>query len=512
MQAEPNTDEAIAHITLVPQKDGESSQHRTTPSIARESFIQSFSKKLTPSDTSTHGGLSVPRKCANECFPPLDMFQHLPSQDLVAKDLHGTEWSFRHIYRGQPKRHLLSSGWSSFVHSKKLNAGDTCIFFRGKTSKLFIGIRRAIKPENNTSVSLLSSQSIQHGVLSGAFHAISTESLFNVHYYPWKSPAEFIIPYDQYMKAAEVDYGFGMRFKMQFESTEGFQVERSPKCGGTIIGIKDIDHIRWPGSEWRCIKVKWDSAEEAAICPERVSPWSIDLIEIYKRKRKSIPPDSKKPQPVNPLFPFSVKDGLTKNSVEHIHQRHAGVFQGQEFGTVNAYNQRPSTWLPAGDSGTCMLFGVNILGNQPKVPSPQFLVGSELNGSNLAPPPSSQADILETINVQERSDSNLKEELYSCLHISRSCTKVLKYGTALGRSINLSHFNGYGELVSELDKIFEFNGALIDGSSNWRLSYTDGERDKMFGDCTWKEFRAIVKKMFICPKEVADSAHARAPI
>lgn len=53
------------------QKDGESSQHRTTPSIARESFIQSFSKKLTPSDTSTHGGLSVPRKCANECFPPL---------------------------------------------------------------------------------------------------------------------------------------------------------------------------------------------------------------------------------------------------------------------------------------------------------------------------------------------------------------------------------------------------------------------------------------------------------
>lgn len=59
--------------------------------------------------------------------------------------------------------------------------------------------------------------------------------------------------------------------------------------------------------------MKWDSAEEAAICPERVSPWSIDLIEIYKRKRKSIPPDSKKPQPVNPLFPFSVKDGKHDN-------------------------------------------------------------------------------------------------------------------------------------------------------------------------------------------------------
>ncbi|KAL2485830.1 Auxin response factor 2 [Abeliophyllum distichum] len=175
-------------------KDGESSQHQTAPSIAWESCIRSFSKKLTPSNTSTHGGLQVPRKCANECFPPLDMFQNLPAQDLIAKDLHETEWAFHHIYRGQPKRHLLSSGWSSFVNSKKLVAGDSCIFFRGKTSKLFVGIRRAIKPETNTLASLLSSQSIQHGVLAGAFHAISTGSLFNVYYYPWKRPAEFIIP------------------------------------------------------------------------------------------------------------------------------------------------------------------------------------------------------------------------------------------------------------------------------------------------------------------------------
>ncbi|CAA2970610.1 Auxin response factor 24 [Olea europaea subsp. europaea] len=56
----------------------------------------------------------------------------------------------------------------------------------------------------------------------------------------------------------------------------------------------------------------------------------------------------------------------------------------------------------------------------------------------------------------------------------------MEYGTALRRSIDLARFNCYGELVSELDKIFEFNGALIDGSSNWHLSYTDGEIDKMF--------------------------------
>lgn len=31
---------------------------------------------------------------------------------------------------GQPKRHLLTSGWSTFVTSKKLFAGDACVFVR----------------------------------------------------------------------------------------------------------------------------------------------------------------------------------------------------------------------------------------------------------------------------------------------------------------------------------------------------------------------------------------------
>lgn len=30
-----------------------------------------FCKVLTPSDTSTHGGFSVPRRAAEDCFPPL---------------------------------------------------------------------------------------------------------------------------------------------------------------------------------------------------------------------------------------------------------------------------------------------------------------------------------------------------------------------------------------------------------------------------------------------------------
>ncbi|KAG6599545.1 Auxin response factor 19, partial [Cucurbita argyrosperma subsp. sororia] len=51
-----------------------------------------------------------------------------PAQELVARDLHDNSWTFRHIYRGQPKRHLLTTGWSVFVSTKRLFAGDSVLF------------------------------------------------------------------------------------------------------------------------------------------------------------------------------------------------------------------------------------------------------------------------------------------------------------------------------------------------------------------------------------------------
>ena len=118
------------------EEDVEATTKTTTPHM--------FCKTLTASDTSTHGGFSVPRRAAEDCFPPLvnntifsscslitfymgfhlwptyflgstldvidssvfllqDYTQQRPSQELVAKDLHGSEWKFRHIYRGMPE-------------------------------------------------------------------------------------------------------------------------------------------------------------------------------------------------------------------------------------------------------------------------------------------------------------------------------------------------------------------------------------------------------------------------
>ncbi|KAL6981447.1 hypothetical protein U1Q18_023077 [Sarracenia purpurea var. burkii] len=60
---------------------------------------------------------------------------------------------------------------------------------------------------------------------------------------------------------------------------------------------------------------------------------------------------------------------------------------------------------------------------------------------------------------------------------TRSCTKVHKQGIALGRSVDLTKFNNYEELIVELDQLFEFNGELKARKKNWMIVYTDDEGD-----------------------------------
>lgn len=65
--------------------------------------------------------------------------------------------------------------------------------------------------------------------------------------------------------------------------------------------------------------------------------------------------------------------------------------------------------------------------------------------------------------------------------------QVLKYGAPVGRSVDLARFDGYGELISELDQMFDFKGSLIDGSSGWQVTYMDDEGDMMLiGDYLWQ--------------------------
>lgn len=273
LQADLQTDEVFAQMDLTPEFEGSlTKEMREEPPAARQKSVRMFCKTLTASDTSTHGGFSVPRRSAEDCLPLLDHSMNPPCQELVAKDLHGTEWNFRHIYRGQPRRHLLTTGWSTFVSAKKLVAGDTVIFLRGENGQLRVGVRRASKQQTQRRSTCFSSTNLHLGVLAAATHAASNSLRFSVIFNPRTSPAEFVIPYHKFLKSQENNLTAGCRFKMKFESEESSE----RKYAGTVVEVSPCaDPVEWPKSDWRSIRVQWDEIS-ASERPERVSPWEIE--------------------------------------------------------------------------------------------------------------------------------------------------------------------------------------------------------------------------------------------
>ncbi|KAG6641314.1 hypothetical protein CIPAW_09G064500 [Carya illinoinensis] len=316
LHVEEGTDEVYAQVVLVPEneqfehklQEGEvdaDGEEDDADVAAKSSTPHMFCKTLTASDTSTHGGFSVPRRAAEDCFPALDYKQQRPSQELVAKDLHGLEWRFRHIYRGQPRRHLLTTGWSGFVNKKKLLSGDAVLFLRGEDGELRLGIRRAAQVKGSGSFSVLCSRQMNHGSLMDVANAISTRSAFNIYYNPRASSSEFIIPLRKFLKSLQHSISVGMRFKMRFEAEDA--AER--RYTGLVTGISEMDPVRWPGSKWRCLLVRWDDVETRH---NRVSPWEIEPSSSLSGSASLMAPGSKRTRIGFPLgkLEFPIPNGI----------------------------------------------------------------------------------------------------------------------------------------------------------------------------------------------------------
>ncbi|KAI3688195.1 hypothetical protein L1987_81905 [Smallanthus sonchifolius] len=275
--ANKENDEIYTKLTLLPLpewdgKDLQEGEEEGGDVALTKSTPQMFCKTLTASDTSTHGGFSVPRRAAEDCFPPLDYKQQRPSQELVAKDLHGVEWKFRHIYRGQPRRHLLTTGWCVFVSQKNLVSGDAVLFLRGKDGKLRLGTRRATRPRNFLPDTTMPSSDSYMDILSPVAKAVSTNTTFDVFYSPRSNRADFVVPYVKYMNCMSNLITIGTRFKMKFSMDES--PER--RFRGAVIGVSDLDPYKWPKSNWRCLKARWDEDVDNNN-QERISPWEVDL-------------------------------------------------------------------------------------------------------------------------------------------------------------------------------------------------------------------------------------------
>ncbi|PKA55277.1 Auxin response factor 2 [Apostasia shenzhenica] len=632
LKAELDTDEVFAQITLFPEPDQDENAVEKEPSAPPPARprSQSFCKTLTASDTSTHGGFSVLRRHADECLPPLDMAKQPPTQELVAKDLHGIE---------------------------------------GGNGELRVGVRRAMRQQTNIPSSVISSHSMHLGVLATAWHAISTGTLFTVYYKPRTSPSEFIIPYSLYMESLKNNHSIGMRFKMRFEGEEAPE----QRFTGTVVGIGDVDSSSWLGSKWRGLKVRWDE-NSSVPRPERVSPWQIEPalnppvnplpVPRPKRPRMNAIPSSPDTSVLTregskvaaePFRALGIAKAVHGNDISNarnsnpgsnepnstsktiiwppsrIDEKHLGSsntrlgldswvqlgrhdlsytdllsgFQaadefhhfGMQFfehSSANAkslkslfpshegelkllpghfltnHENRNVGFYGAGgyslmhgvrtekhspncfphlfhtpleenssqflntmlnedesskDSSNCKLFGFRLNGNPTKSESMVPKANSHCATEPLIQPTRGLSHVcvreaeqlleqsLAGRSVETTSAGSEQEKCHqlrqakdvqskTCPGTTRSCTKVHKQGIALGRSVDLTRFSGYGELIAELDKMFEFNGELMSSNKNWMIVYTDNEGDMMLvGDDPWQEFCSMVRKIYIYTKE-----------
>ncbi|XP_059662192.1 auxin response factor 9 isoform X2 [Cornus florida] len=542
--AEQDTDEVYAQITLMPEPDQtEPRSLESCPPEPPRPRVHSFCKVLTASDTSTHGGFSVLRKHANECLPPLDMNQPTPTQELIAKDLHGFEWRFKHIFRGQPRRHLLTTGWSTFVTSKRLVAGDSFVFLRGGNGELCVGIRRVACQQSSMPSSVISSQSMHLGVLATASHAVATQTLFVVYYKPRTS--QFIIGLNKYLEAAKNGFAVGMRFNMRFEG------EDSPerRFTGTIVGVEEISP-QWKESEWRSLKVQWD--DHASIArPERVSPWEIEpFVAVPSSLAQPVVVKNKRPRPqieIPVRETTSSTASVVWNPSHDSTQLSVTPERQRNEDHVNWHPKQTETGCTLMNSSNNCILRTHVEGRW--LYSPHANVSRNLFADEIDSKSASGWSVLSVYStphsakqsidpMAERIDGKRFEIMASCrlfgvdlkeqksdlskaskeqkqgqLQVSpkefqskQSCstrtrTKVQMQGVAVGRAVDLTTLNGYGDLINELEEMFEIKGELRP-RNKWEIVFTDDEGDMMLmGDDPWREFCNMVRRIFICSSQ-----------
>ncbi|KAF8403066.1 hypothetical protein HHK36_011160 [Tetracentron sinense] len=347
--ADPDTDEVYAKLRLIPLRNNQPDYEDdgVLGGNGSESLEKpaSFAKTLTQSDANNGGGFSVPRYCAETIFPRLDYTADPPVQTVIAKDVHGEVWKFRHIYRGTPRRHLLTTGWSAFVNQKKLVAGDSIVFLRTENGDLCVGIRRAkrgiggglespagwnpaagncVSPYGGFSVFLREDENkLMRNANGGNTNSggsmrgkgrVRAESVveaatlagngqpFEVVYYPRASTPEFFVKASVMRAAMGIQWCPGLRFKMAFETEDSSRISWFM---GTISSVQVSDPIRWPNSPWRILQVTWDEPDLLQNV-KSVSPWLVELVSSMPAIHLSpfSPPRKKLRLPQHPDFPL----------------------------------------------------------------------------------------------------------------------------------------------------------------------------------------------------------------
>ncbi|CAN6867835.1 unnamed protein product [Brassica oleracea] len=440
LKVETNTNETYAEVSLLHDiSDVE------IPTPKNENNIQNinyFTKVLSASDTHTNGGY----------------VSATPSQKIIAKDIHGHEWSFKHTLRGTPKIHLFTSDWNEFAKGKKLVAGDSFVFLRekylGENGVSRVGISKAAHQQHNIPTSLISKQSMHHSVVATALNDIRNKCMFVVFYKTRSS--QFFVNFDKFVDRVKNKFSIGSKFSMKFEGKDLNEI----RYNGTVVGVRDFS-THWKDSEWRSLEVmQWDEAATIPR-PDKVSPWEIELLTHSSNISKS--------------------DDLKHKSQIEVHEFGSKMWaptlsQGQEFRQssiqssmrlsfptiyneqmVQAMKETPTTTATT----CCRLFGVDLM-----VPA--------ITKDPVEPIDSYKFFKISKIFEDERVD-----------HVqAKSRTKVQMEGV-IERTVDLTIFDGYNQLIDELERLFDIKGELH-MHNQWKMFFIYDDGDMMIlGDDPW---------------------------
>ncbi|KVI11085.1 Aux/IAA-ARF-dimerization [Cynara cardunculus var. scolymus] len=448
LRAEPETDEVYAQITLLPDPD----QNEVTipdppPTEPPSCTVHSFCKTLTASDTSTHGGFSVLRRHADDCLPPLDMSQQPPWQELVASDLHGNEWHFRHI-------------------------------FRARNHKLLVGMRFKMRFEGEEVPERRFS-----GTIVGVGDTASSKWLDS----EWRS---LKVQWDELSSILRPDRVSPWELEplVASNSTNSPPLQRNKRARSVLPNsVPDISGLgMWKSPGDRPSAFQYCDPQRGRDIYPSNNISSITGISLSYSENGSLPPAS-----TTSMHWSNLREAITE-SFEPLASKESG-----EKRQSNGYRLFGIELLehPNVDETSPMVVSRTVAEERPLCPvDTESDWGSEPSNVNRSDIPSASC---------EPEKCSMRSQEFHTRQI-RSCTKVHMQGIAVGRAVDLTQLNCYEDLLRKLENMFEIEGELHVVPKKWQVVYTDCEDDiMMVGDDPWHEFCSMVRKIFIYTTEEA---------
>ncbi|KAJ0235801.1 B3 DNA binding domain-containing protein, partial [Hirschfeldia incana] len=478
LKVETTTEEIYAEISLLPD-----TSEIEIPTPKHENNIQNikyFTKVLSASDASKKGSFVLNKRHAIECLPPLDTSHLTPSQEISAKDIHGREWKFKHTLRGTPQRHFFTSGWNEFAKEKDLVGGDSFLFLRGENGESRVGIRKAAHhQQENIPSSLISKESMHHGIVATALNAIKRKCVFVVFYKPRSS--QFLVNFHKFIDGVNKKFSIGSRFLMKFEGRDFNEI----RYYGTIVKVGDFS-AHWNDSEWRSLEVQWDGTATIPR-PDKVSPWEIELLTNSSNILKS---DSLKHKRQSELHEFGSNMWVPT------------LTQGQEVG----HSSKQSSVSYSFPTMSKPNYNEQMVQAMKETSTTNVATSYRLFGVDLTIPTKIKDPVKPTDSYKKSKISKIVEE-EKVDHIQRrSHTKVHMEGT-MERTVDLTVFDGYNQLIDELERLFDIKGTLH-MHNQWKIVFINSDGDMMLlGDDPWLKFFNTAKEIFIWSKTGAKTGN-----